>query len=479
MITFNYSRPERQGISPSTIQRFLDACEREIHSLYSFTVIKGNAIAAMGYYEPMKKDQMKICHSISKSMNALAVGIAIGDGKLSLDDLLIDYFPEDLPEEYDPRVERIKVRDLLMMAANSAYTSASFVSVPGSWKQCYLGMRPYAEPGEWFAYDTGASYMLSCLVTKVMGRNSLGVLKERVFSYMGIEEAVWLQDRDGNNTGGWGLYLKAGDMAKLGRLLLNYGQWEGRQLIPEWFMREATAKQIETYRNPGMGWPYGYGYQFWRYPEDTFGCFGVFGQLIVCDPKRDLYVTTTGGCTEQENQRLLRIIMETIIAEAHQGPIPNEDIVFHDLEERLSKLRLPVADGIRESAGEDKYFGFTYTFDENQTEITSLEFCRTAEDEIGICMVFRGVSVVIKAGYQRWITMEGPLDADNHKVHSFTYGWESENHLTLKQYVCNASYYKIYYFTFTYHGLEFLTEQNVTLYAEEKQCVRSREKLIR
>ena len=479
MVTFNYSRPEKQGISPSTIQRFLDACEREVHSLYSFTVIRGHTIAVMGYYEPMKRDQMKICHSISKSMNALAVGIAIGDGKLHLDDLLIDYFPEDLPEEHDPRVERIKVRDMLMMASNSAYTSASFVNVPGSWRQCYLGMKPYAEPGEWFAYDTGASYMLSCLVTKVMGMNTLELLNERVFPYMGIEGAEWLQDRDGNSTGGWGLYIKAEDMTKVGRLLLNYGQWEGRQLVPEWFMREATAKQIETCRNPGMGWPYGYGYQFWRYPENTFGCFGVFGQLIVCDPKRDLYVTTTGGCTEQENQRLLRIITETIIAEAHQEPVPNEDIVYQDLKERLSKLCLPVAAGIRDNEDEGKYFRFTYIFDDNQTEITSMQFSRTADDEIRIGMIFRGEPVEIKAGHMRWITMEGPLDTPNHKVHSFTYGWETEECLTVKQYMCNSSYYKIYHFKFTETGLEFIVEQNVSLYAEEKESVRSREKQLR
>lgn len=473
MVTFNYSRPERQGISPSTLHRFLDSCEREVHSLYSFTVIKGTTVAAMGYYDPMKPDQMKIGHSLSKSMNALAVGIAIGDGTLHLDDRLVTYFPEDLPKEHDPRVERITVRDLLMMASNSAYTSATFVNVSSNWRSCYLGMKPYAEPGEWFAYDTGASYMLSCLVTKAMGKNSLEVLNERVFPYMGIEGAKWLLDADGNCTGGWGCYLKAQDLAKLGRLLLNYGQWEGRQLIPAWFMRQATTKQIDTYRNPGMGWPYGYGYQFWRFPEDTFGCFGVFGQLIVCDPKRDLYVTTTGGCTEQENQRLLRIITETIIAEAQQGPIPYEDVEYHSLEKRLAELCLPVADGESDSAREREYFSGTYSFADNQTGITSIAFERTAQDELDIQMVFRGTPVEVHAGHRRWITSEAPLDTPEHTVHSFTYGWESGNCLTIKQYMCNSSYYKIYHFTFSDQKVEFSVEQNVSLYGDRPEQVKS------
>lgn len=470
---FDYSRPERQGISPSTIHRFLDACEREVHSLYSFTVVKGHTVAAMGYYEPMRPDQMKICHSLSKSFNALAVGIAIGDGKLRLDDRLVNYFPEDLPEQHDPRVERITVRDMLMMASNSAYTSATFVKVSGNWRKCYLGMKPYAEPGEWFAYDTGASYMLSCLVTKVMGKNSLEVLKERVFSYMGIEEAKWLQDADGNCTGGWGCYLKAEDLAKFGRLFLDYGQWEGRQLIPEWFMRQATSKQIDTYRNPGMGWPYGYGYQFWRYPEDTFGCFGAFGQLIVCDPKRDLYVTTTSGCSEQENQRLLRIITETIIAEAQEGPIPNEDVAYHHLEEQLEGLCLPAALGERESAGETVYFEKNYQFAENQTGLTSIAFARAGQEELEIRMIFKGTPATVHAGHKKWITSEVLIDTPEHTIHSFTYGWEKENCLIIKQYMCNSSYYKIYYFTFTGEGVEFSVEQNVTLYDDKREWVKS------
>ena len=238
-------------------------------------------------------------------------------------------------------------------------------------------------------------------------------------------------------------------------------------------MRQATTKQIDTYRNPGMGWPYGYGYQFWRFPEDTFGCFGVFGQLIVCDPKRDLYVTTTGGCTEQENQRLLRIITETIIAEAQQGPIPYEDVEYHSLEKRLAELCLPVADGESDSAREREYFSGTYSFADNQTGITSIAFERTAQDELDIQMVFRGTPVEVHAGHRRWITSEAPLDTPEHTVHSFTYGWESGNCLTIKQYMCNSSYYKIYHFTFSDQKVEFSVEQNVSLYGDRPEQVKS------
>ena len=195
--------------------------------------------------------------------------------------------------------------------------------------------------------------------------------------------------------------------------------------------------------------------------------------MIVCDPKRDLYVTTTGGCTEQENQRLLRIITETIIAEAQQGPIPYEDAEYHSLEKRLSELCLPVADGEPDCAREREYFSQTYLFADNRTGITSIAFERTAQDELGIRMVFRGVPVEVHAGYKRWITSEAPLDTPEHTIHSFTYGWGSRECLTIKQYMCNSSYYKIYQFTFSDQSVEFCIDQNVSLYGDKPERVKS------
>ena len=468
---FNYSRPERQGISPHTIMRFLDRCEEQLDSLYSFAVVKGATVAAMGYYEPMKPQQLKMTHSVSKSINSLAVGIALGEGRLHLDDRLIDFFADELPEQRDPRMDRITVRDLLIMAASSVATSAAFSSVKGSWRKFYLSSVPYDEPGEYFSYDTGAAYMLSCIVTKVMGKNALAVLRERVFGPMEIDCTQWLEDGDGNNTGGWGFYIKAEDMLKLGSLILNYGAWDGRQLIPEWYMRQATAKQIDTFRNPGTGWGYGYGYQFWRFPENTFGYFGAFGQLLLCSREKNLYVVTTGGCSREENRRLATIITETLFAESSNDPIPYDDEAYRKLAQRLSRLQLPCAEGERSSRAEADCFGREYQLSPDD-DISLLRFDRTDDDTILVSMAVRGGKITFSAGHRRWITGEQlPLDAPPHTAHSFSYGWTEPSRLILKQYMCNTTYYKIYDIRFDRDRLEMTVTQNMAIGGQQpKRC---------
>ena len=467
---FVMGRPEDLGLSPRTIGRFLDSCEKDLHSLYSFAVVKGTSLAALGYYRPMEADMMKMWHSVSKSINSLAVGIAIGDGKLHLDDRLVDLFPEELPETYDERLGRVKIRNMLTMASNSAFTSATFVNVPYSWRRRYFELTPYAEPGEWFSYDTGASYMLSCTVKKVMGKTSLEVLQERVFPYIGVDRSDWLQDKDGNSVGGWGFYTTFMNMVKIARLILNYGNWEGRQLIPEWYMREATKKQIETYRNPGPdGWPYGYGYQFWRFPENCFGCYGAFGQLIVCNAEKDLYVVTTSGCDYTwENQRLARIITETIMAESNNEPLPHEDEEYEKLQKRISALTLPAAEGEVSSEKENEIFGKRVQFPENASGLDEICVSRESEDTVSLDMVFRGKKVNVKAGYQKWITAyDEPLDTPQHIIHSFSYGWISADTLQIKQYMCNTSYYKLYTLKFSGNACDLHMEKNGSLYAEQ------------
>lgn len=468
---FRYVRPETQGVSPRTIGRFLDSCEKEVDSLYSYAIVKGAAILSQGFYRPMEPTQMKIMHSVSKSLNSMAVGIAVGEGRLGLDDYLVDYFRDELPEKHDPRVERIRIKHMLMMASSSAYTSASFINVPTSWRASYLGMTPYDEPGRYFHYDTGASYMLSCIVTKTMGAKTVDVLRERVFGPMGIERVHWLEDRDGNSTGGWGCYMTPADMAKIGRLLLDYGAWEGRQLVPAWYMRQALSKRIDTYYNPTMGWPYGYGYQFWMYPERTFGCFGAFGQLIVCSPEKDLYVTTTGGCSERECRRLARIITETIFAESLNEPLPRDDIGYGELGERLDALALPAAEGAASSLEEGSVFGRTYAFAENPSKISSLSFERGGPGTLKIAMTFDGKPVNVEAGHGTWRTFEAPLDTPLHSVHSFTYGWADAKTLVLKQYLCNTSYSRLYRFSFAGDGVVFTVRQNVSLYGDNEERI--------
>ena len=128
--------------------------------------------------------------------------------------------------------------------------------------------------------------MLACMVSKAMGQPCGQVLKSYVFEPMGIKDCVWSTDPEGNITGGWDCFMRAGDYVRLGQLILNLGSWNGEQLISREYMSEAVSELIPTLDDPGVGWCYGYGFLFWRWPDDTFGCFGAFGQLIICSPRK-------------------------------------------------------------------------------------------------------------------------------------------------------------------------------------------------
>ena len=170
-MSFKLARPEDEGIAPHSIQNFLDTCEKEIQYLYSFAVVKNENIVASGYYAPMTREIRKIMHSVSKSVNSLAVGIAIDEGKLGLEDKVLDYFRDKLPPQYDERFEELRVKHLLMMSSNSAYTSASFVNKGGDWLTHYLSLIHI------FATIT------SCLNTfSVMRRTAMGTMESHGFT---------------------------------------------------------------------------------------------------------------------------------------------------------------------------------------------------------------------------------------------------------------------------------------------------------
>lgn len=468
---FKQARPEDEGILPESITEFLDICDKEIHYLYSFAIVKNANILSEGYYAPMTWGIRKIMHSISKSVTSLAIGIIIDEGKLGLEDKVLDYFRGKLSDQYDKRLEDLRVKHLLMMCSSSAYTSASFVGQEGDWLTHYFSLPPYNIPGSEFHYDTGASYVLSCLVSRTTGKNTFEFLSERLFNPMGIKDAVWLCDKNGNSLGGWGLYLKFPDMVKLGQLFISYGKWKDRQLVPEWWMKEATSHKIDTKNDPGMGWGYGYGYQFWRGPGNTFLAFGVFGQLIVCAPGKNILVATTGGCSEQQNQRLLGIIYETIILNTVNHSIPYHDETFNKLTERISELYLPFTKGTYTSKLELKYFGRKYKFKANVYKMYTIQFVRKNKDTIQVSINFAGKQIKFDTGYKKWITTKAYLDTPMHTLHSFSYAWKDQNTLILIQYLLNSSYSKFYEVKFYDNEIKMSIQLNETLYGQKPEII--------
>ncbi len=405
---------------------------------------------------------MQMLHSIAKSLNSFAVGFAISEGKLKLDDLVIDYFREYLPEQYDKRLEKLTVRNLLTMAASSCALSTCFNSANGSWITHYFTYELPNEPGTTFLYDTGASYILSALVSKTMKQTSLEVIKERLFAPMGITDVEWLESPEGNTVGGWGLYMKAPDVAKIAILLANMGKWKGKTLVPENYFKEATKKQIDT---PEEDYPVcGYGYQFWITEGNTIALYGLFGNVIVVKPEKRLAVVITAGANQEEKKPgslISRIIDEELFLPTVRVPLEEDLAGEQALEGYLNELKLPYAAGKAFSPAEEEFFEKRIVFEENESGICELEIDRISEKEIAISFQMNERKMTAAAGFENWISGEAVFDAPQHCTNSFSYAFEDDNTLLLKQYCLNTSGYTVYKFCCSGESIEGVIKTSV------------------
>lgn len=406
-------RPEDVGIHPSSILSMMDACDESIDHLHGFMIAKDGAIVAECSYAPCSNQVAHNGLSLGKSMTALAVGMLIDEGKLRFDTEVVPMFKDQLPEAYDPRLEHLTVGNLLNMQASSAIVSTPFLSQPkGSWIAHYFSYKPEADPGTVFHYDTGGYYLLSCVVTKVAGENVYSYLNRKLFSPLGIQNGYFQEDGVGNNVGGWGFYFNLEDELKIAQCLTDDGVWEGKQLIPKWFVDSLKTPSVSTREFPHLGWTYGYSNGFWKGKESIFLAFGAFGQLLICDPQRHITVATSGGCSHEDCKQLLEIIQNCVILTANSGAIPRDEGAFAKLDARLKNAQLPLPPGCLQAGGE-----VCGTFaPQEPCQIRELCLLDAGNGKLQICLDSTSGAQSLIASCQAWTV-------DSHGT-GCAYGWD-------------------------------------------------------
>jgi CubicO group peptidase (beta-lactamase class C family) len=288
------SAPEAQGISSGAILQFIQAAD-QINTLNSFMLVRHGYVIAEAWWKPEAPNKPHVLWSLSKSFNSTAVGLAIADGKLSLDDHVLKFFPAGAPTDPSDNLKALTVRDLLTMSGGQATEPKA--DKGGPTVKTFLAHPFIYKPGTHFLYNTMGAYTLSAIVTKVTGQTTLDYLKPRLFEPLGIKDPQWDASREGYSFGGYGLSLCTEDIAKFGQLYLQKGTWNGRQLIPEKWVEEATSKQVdndkESHSAIGIDWIQGYGFQFWRCTHNAFRGDGAHGQLCVVIPDKDAVIAIT------------------------------------------------------------------------------------------------------------------------------------------------------------------------------------------
>jgi len=340
--TFPTATPESLGIPSKAVSDMLDAIRREGVTLNSIQIIRYGKRCVEGYYAPYGPEDPHVCFSFTKSITATAIGLLQSEGKISLEDKVISFFPEDLPEEISENLAEMNIRHLLTMTCG--HETEPRCRNDYNWVKGFLAHPVKRKPGTFFVYNSVGSYMLTAILRKVTGLNLTEYLKPRLFDKMGIEKVSCSKCPMGTEHGGGGMRMRPADMAKMAQLWLNRGVWEGETLVDPAFIDEATGIHIvqaegwNPVKYPGMeDYFSGYGYQNWRNTvPGSYRFDGMYGQLAMILPKYDMIVLTTSATLRI--YKILNTVWRMLIPALEAQALPEDEAAQKALEEYLGRL---------------------------------------------------------------------------------------------------------------------------------------------
>ena len=286
------SSPESQGVSSAFFTDLLRDLSRDRDCrMHKFIALRHGKVVAECAFEPFDMDMWHVTYSMCKSITGMAIGILMGEGKLSLDDRLSDIFSSRMGPLSIFR-KTVSVRHLLNMTSGVDFNEIGAIS-GNDWRKSFLEAPFKNDPGTKFEYNSMNTYMLSAIVTELTGMSLFDFCKERLFDPMGIKRVFWESCPQSITKGGWGLFMRIEDMAKMGQLYLQKGEWNGQQLVPAEWVQESLSWQAETGSEDNEH----YGYQLWINDdrEGSFAYNGMMGQNVFVYPDIDMVVVTNAG----------------------------------------------------------------------------------------------------------------------------------------------------------------------------------------
>ncbi|MFE5294281.1 serine hydrolase domain-containing protein [Isoptericola sp. NPDC056618] len=351
------STPSAEGVSARGVIELLDRLDAESVECHSLMIVRHGRVVVEGWWAPYTAERPHLLYSLTKSFTAVAVGLAVADGLLSLDDRVVDVLPAsapaDGPDDVLAQGRRLTVRHLLSMTTGHRTDSLAeaWELEPQDLTKGFLRV-PFTDPeGTAHGYDNATTYVLARMVERVTGRGLPELLDDRVFAPMGIGHAEWDRVASGAAFGFHGLHLTTEAVAAFGELLRCGGRWGDRQLVPRGWVEAATAAQVPT--TQVEGWSEnpdvlrGYGYQFWR-SRHGFRGEGSFGQHCLVVPSHDLVIAVTAALSGG-GETLLGPLWECLLPGMgdpglDEGARPSDDAA---LAERLRGLSLESVAGSR------------------------------------------------------------------------------------------------------------------------------------
>ncbi len=437
------STPEEQGVPSKALIALFDSLHAlPLTDMHAVVVMRHGKVIGEMYPKPYAPEYRHTMYSCSKTFVGIAVGLAIEDNRLRLDDRVAAFFPEQLPDSVSMDLASMTVRDLLTMASG-VKPDWNMRSRGKEWIRTFLS-KPVEAPGTKYAYDSMVSYMLAAVVQKVTGKKLTEYLQERVFTPMNVTEWAWEESPEGVNTGGWGVHIQPESLAKFGQLILNEGRWEGKQLVPAEWIREMCKKHRETGREV-------YGYHIWHCDghDGAVRADGALGQYVISVLDKDMVVVMTEA-TLGNGRDQRRLIWDVLLPEMKDEPLPANKKDYQKLLKKQEGYKLAEVKGKASSAFASNWENKIIELGKNTFGWKSLKLNFGKKQVTMMVTETNGKSYELPFGYQQWITttfdsyppysitpidrfkgLEGPYYA------SGSYAWISKEELQLKAHYVN------------------------------------------
>ena len=418
--------PESQGVSSAAILKWIDACEKTFDAgpdgaLHGFVIVRHGKVIAEGSWKPFDTlNETHMLYSHSKSFTSSAIGFLVDEGKVDLDERLVDILPEDVPAKPDPRLGEIRVRDLLTMnvGADGDHTIGRN---PSEWTKWFMKKELQRRPGTGFRYDSDATYMLAAIVEKKRGEKMMDYLKRKMFDRIGITKAWSTCSPEGIPCGGWGMNMTTRELARFGQLYLNHGEWDGEQLLsPDWVSLATTRQtwcngitiQSQTIGS-GSDWSQGYGFQFWRCRHGAYRADGAGGQYTIVFPDADAVVSIHAGLGDMQKE--LNLVWDHLLPAFQDAPLPEYPSAQAALKDRLAKLMIKPLSGSMSSSANPGKIDCTFELKDNSRAFKSVRF-ESAPNGCFCTLVSRAGEQKFPASFGAWTEGSIKIDTENYEA---------------------------------------------------------------
>ena len=396
--------PEAEGVSSKGISSWIDTCERTIDSLHGFVLLRHGKVVAEGSWKPY--DTLNEPHFLSshtKCFVTTAIGMLADEGKIDLDERVLDILKDKAPAKPSENQRQVRVRDLLTMNFGAKEGDCRPHDLDRDWIAPILATDPERRPGELYSYDSGATHALGVIAARRAGMPLFEFLKKRLFDPLGIEKAWTTYDPEGNMCGAWGLHATTREIALMGQFHLQEGLWNGRRLLSRQWVQLATAKQTwsgesPTDRQEKNDWLQGFGFNWWRCRHDCYRADGAGGQYTIVMPDQDAVLSIHADVRDM--QQVLDAVWDFVLPALKDAPLAADESAAAALKARCASLALKPVPGAKEGA-KGGFYGREFAFDKAPTGIRSVQLDET-KNGWTLTMKTAGGVFALPVGFGEW-----------------------------------------------------------------------------